>query len=372
MTLGYLDCPSGVAGDMWLGAMVDAGLAPARLAEGWRRLPRQVATVKFKSVRRSGIAALAVDVKPRIRFRSASETERFLRRGRWPASVRDAVIGTFQRLVVAERAAHGGTGGHHGDLLVSADTVVDLVGVCWGLSALGITALTVSPLPLGLVAPATAHLLKGLAVVPAPPAVRGEEIVTPTGAALVASLGAGRASGSFRVTATGAGAGRRDFPGIPNVVRLLVGTPMPAIGESQMSTADPMLWVVEANLDDCSPEWVAHAQAELLHRGALDAWVTPATMKKGRAGVILSALVPSDRLAAAEATMLSETTTLGVRRYPVARTVLPRRMVKRRTAFGPLRVKQAQRNGIWTGKPEFEDAARLARRRGVALRDVRV
>lgn len=226
MRLGYLDCPSGIAGDMWLGAIVDAGLAPARLADGWRRLPRPVASVTFARVRRSGIAALAVDVNPRSRFRSASDTARFLRRGRWPASVRGAVTRTFQRLVAAERKAHGGTGGYHGDLLNSADTVIDIVGVCWGMHVLGITALAISPLPLGVVAPATAHLLRGLAVRPAPPSVRGEELVTPTGAALAATLVSGDVP-PFRVTASGSGAGNADFHGSANVLRLLLGEPRP-------------------------------------------------------------------------------------------------------------------------------------------------
>jgi uncharacterized protein (TIGR00299 family) protein len=260
------------------------------------------------------------------------------------------------------------------------DAVFDVVGVCLALEGLGVDRVESSAVPLGgrnaagdtdarggssplLPAPATAELLRGYPVSGPPPF---GEATTPTGAALVTALADGFGPPpAMRLQAVGYGAGSRDPAGIPNVVRVLVGE------AAASAVTVERLVVLEANLDDLSPQLVAVAAAALLEAGALDAWVTPVVMKKGRPGFVLSALATPGRAADLRRVFFEATTTLGVREHEVERTALPRRIDTVMVAGAPVPVKVGLLDSApVTAMPEHDDLADLARTTGRSVRSL--
>jgi hypothetical protein len=252
------------------------------------------------------------------------------------------------------------------------DSIVDIVGTAIGLVALGVEHVYCSTLPLGsgtvrsqhgvipVPGPATMELLRGF------PARIGDgtgEVVTPTGAAIVAALATpGEAAPPMRVEAIGYGAGTRTLPDRPNVLRLL-------LGQAAAPLRADALVELAATIDDASPELYAHALDAVFAAGARDAWLVPAQMKKQRPGVVLHALADATARAAVAAAILRETTAIGLRWHDVERIVLPRREVSVQTAYGPVRVKIADApDGTPNVAPEYEDCRRIARERGVALK----
>ncbi len=311
--------------------------------------------------------------------------------------VRSRAGRVFERLASAESRVHGRS---VEDVRLheagADDAIFDVVGVCLALEALGIERVESSAVPMGgrerdvgarggdgtpplLPAPATAELLRGHPVSGPPPF---GEATTPTGAALVTTLADRFGSPSaMRIEAIGYGAGSRDPAGVPNVVRVLIGESIeePAAGDDRAAFGSELaedatlerLVVLEANIDDLSPQLVADAAAALLEAGALDAWVTPIVMKKGRPGFVLGALAAPRTAAAVRRTFFETTTTLGVREHHVGRTALPRRIDTVTVGGAPVRVKVGLLDGVRvTAMPEHDDLAQLARTTGRSVRSL--
>lgn len=372
----FLDAPSGLAGDMTIAALADLGVPRDVFADAWNALPLGGYHVHFSHKTVSGIVATHFDVhveeaQPHRTFGTIRD---LLTRASLGEGVRARAIRTFERLAEAEAKVHRmALEDVHFHEVGAVDAIIDIVGSAAGLEHLEADVVC-SPLPMGRGVVRAAH---GVLPLP-PPAVveclRGfqtydagidRELVTPTGAAIVASnaLRSERWP-SMSPEATGWGAGTMDLPDRPNLLRVVLGTPT-------LSVTEATHVVLEANLDDATGEIVAGAIETLLAEGALDAWAAPLTMKKGRPGVLLGVLCPASSADALSAVMLRETTTLGVRRLRVSRTERPRRMVEVETPYGRLPVKIAEGPfGPPQIKPEYDACAAAARAHGVPVRVV--
>ena len=380
MTVAYIDCIAGVSGDMLLGALIDAGVAEqemrARLAE--LRLPGFELAVR--RVQKVGIGALQVDVRvtDHATERHLSQILALVEESAIPTAVKRRAAAIFRRLGEVEAAIHGTSPERvHLHELGGIDTIVDVVGVLTGFELLGVERVVCSPLPLArgfvdsahgrlpLPAPATVALLEG---VPVTGAEVSGELVTPTGAALVTELAAEfGALPAMRVRATGYGAGSKERA-IPNVVRLMVGEAASAGGDA---TPSEELFIVETNIDDMNPELYDYVSARLFEAGALEVFTQPAAMKKNRPATLLSILCRPPQRAALRHLLFRETTTIGVREYPVQRYALARETRSVETAHGAIRVKVVRGAGLeprWA--PEYDDCRRAAEATGAPLQAV--
>jgi uncharacterized protein (TIGR00299 family) protein len=266
------------------------------------------------------------------------------------------------------------------DQLGEDDTLLDLVGITAALLDLGVGEIIVSPLPVGggtveshssripLPAPATLELLKGFIVRGEAGPEQADELVTPTAGAVLAALARSSARWpTMEVQAVGYGAGARDRPNIPNIVRAIVGRMEGGIEPSV--NLDRSLRVIEANIDDLSPELVSDATQHLRDRGAVDVWITPILMKKGRPGVIIGALCPAENQEAVTQAFFEATSTFGIRWYRVERSVLARHTSTVRLSEYDVRIKTGMYNGrIVSVKPEHDDVAEVARRTSRSVR----
>ena len=381
MRIAYFDCFSGVAGDMTLAALIHAGLDPAVLRDMIERLGLPGVTLHVESAKRHGIAATHVDVRidesEKKAHRHLPHIIDIIQRADFTEPVQAKAIDTFERLAEAEASVHGTTPDKvHFHEVGAADAIVDICGACLGLHTLEIEAVYCSPVPTGsgtvqcahglmpVPAPATAELLKG---VPIAPVEEPGELTTPTGAALVKTLVTEFGPlPEMRIEQVGYGAGTRIGKTRPNVLRVLVGEIAAAPDGETDSVA-----VLEAQVDDSDGQRLAYTVEQLLAAGALDAYLVPIMMKKGRPGQLITVLTPPAAVATTERILLSETSTLGVRRSTVWRTKLPRRFETVETPYGSLPVKVTSRPGgglqAW---PEYDDCAARAREHQVPLRQV--
>lgn len=383
MRVAHFDCFSGTSGDMTLGALIDAGVPEAAIADalGSLRLPIRLTVTRIK---RNGLACARAVVEAPVEDtnRHLPEIEDILARGSLSPAQLDLATRIFRRLGEAEAAAHGiPIEKVHFHEVGALDSIADIAGAAVGLDLLGVARFTSRGVPPGsgtvkcahgimpVPAPATAHLLQGVPLASA--AVTGE-LTTPTGAAILTTVVTQYTdSPEMTIERIGLGAGRKDFWEQPNVLRLLVGT-APDVSAGVAPESD-RVWLLETNLDDVSPEVVAYTLERLFAAGALDAWTQPIGMKKNRPGVLLAALAPETpgALAAVEAVIFRETGTLGVRRTPATRSKLAREAVAVDTPFGPVAAKRGTlADGTAQVTPEYEDCARVARERGVPLRVV--
>ena len=382
--VAYLDCASGASGDMLLGALVDLGLGLDELRAELRKLPLGGFRLESQRVHRAGLHATKVDViveHEHVQPHGHPHAERglaqileILEGSALERGVRERAAALFRRLAEAEAAVHGVPVAEvHFHEVGAVDAIVDVVGGCYGLAWLQADRLVASPLNVGtgsvtmshgtypVPPPATARLVSGVPVYGA-----GEgELLTPTGALLV--TGHASAYGSLppmRLQAVGHGAGSRETAGRPNVLRLLVG-------EDTAAGPSERVLVLECELDDMSPQLCGPLMDRLLAGGALDAYYTAVTMKKGRPGLLLSVLAPPERREVLEEVLFSETTTLGVRRQEWERTALARELVRVDTPYGAIGVKLGLRAGrVYNAQPEFDDCQRAAAARGVAVKEV--
>jgi uncharacterized protein (TIGR00299 family) protein len=379
--VAYLDMPSGISGDMFLGCLMDAGWPLAELEATIARLglPAGAVVLTQEPVMRGPLAAMLVTVNAAEgdQHRHLRDVLAIIDQGDLPEPVAARAKAVFRRLAEAEAIVHGiGVEEVHFHEVGALDAIVDIVGVCAGLHALGVTQLYAGALPLGegwaatahgripLPAPATLALLAA-AHAPTRPAPGAGELVTPTGAALLAELADFRQP-PLRLIRIGHGAGRKEFAW-PNVARLWLGDAESALGEIEQRT----LALLETNIDDMNPELYAAATAALFAAGALDVWLTPIQMKKGRPGVLLSVLAAEEQEVQLVAVLLRETTTLGVRVQPVRRYAAERAQYTVTTPYGAVRVKLKLVEGVAVGaKPEQDDCAQLAESSGVSVRQV--
>ena len=374
----YFDCSSGASGDMIVGALLDAGLSLRTLRRQLKRLKLPGYRVAAGKVTRRGIAGTKFDVVIDAReheHRRLKDVLDIVRRSTLSARVRSDVERIFRRLAGAEAKVHGTTPDKVAFHEVGAvDSIVDVVAAAVGLEQLDIGEVAVSPLATGsgtvecrhgrfpVPAPAVVELLKGFPVVP------GElemELTTPTGAAVLTTLGAhfGRMP-AMTIESVGCGAGTRDPAEMPNLLRVL-------IGEKPSRAESDRMWVLETNIDDMPAELFEVLFEKLFEAGVMDVFTTAIQMKKGRPAVKLSVIAPDDVRSRAEEIIFRETTTFGVRAYEVERRKLERESVRVRTRFGPIRVKLGRMHGeLLTASPEYEDCRRAAGRIGVALKQV--
>lgn len=388
--IAFLDMPSGISGDMFLGCLVDGGWPVAALEETIRQLhlPEGSWRVAQTPVMRGPLAAtlLEVDAAEGDHHRHLSDILAIIAQADLPEGVKARASAVFRRLAEAEAAVHGtSVEAIHFHEVGALDAIIDIVGVCAGLDALGVTQLYAGSVPLGegwantahgripLPAPATLALLTA-AHAPTRPAPGPGELVTPTGAALLTELATFRRP-SLRLQRIGLGAGRKEFAW-PNVARLWFGEEDSAPVDGTQASPDTLLEraamvVLETNIDDMNPELYSAASAALFAAGALDVWLTPIQMKKGRPGVMLSVLAPLEQEGRLAAVLLIETTTLGVRAQPVGRYAAAREMRSVATRYGTLAVKLKRVEGAVVGvKPEQADCARLAAEHAVPVRVV--
>ena len=392
MRIGYLDCAMGASGDMLLGALLGAGWAEAAL----RRLITELAVpvrIAVVNATRQGVPAVRVEVEEENppHSRTYPLLARLLAESPIDEGLRQDAAAALHRLACVEAAAHATPLEEvHLHELGGLDTLVDLVGVLAGVRALGLDRLMASPVNLGrgwvqtrhglvpIPAPATAALVEGM------PVYAGEseaELLTPTGAVLLATLVSGWGPlPSMRLQRVGTGAGKADLPRA-NVLRLFVGeawadaaTPAPVAGLREAGPAGErteQLAMLETSIDDLNPQIYPHLTSRLLAAGALDVMIVPAVMKKGRPGHLLRVLAAPEHARTLSGIMFSETTTLGVRRYDITRIALGRRMIDVQTAFGPVPVKIAEdESGVLSISPEFEPCRALAERHGVPVKRV--
>ncbi len=379
MKAAHFDCISGVSGDMTLGALLAAGWSEASLREIPARLKLEGVSIDVSSTRRGAFAATRVEVEAAGRqpHRHLHHIEAILGAADLPGVVRDRSLAVFRRLAEAEAEVHGSTIQKvHFHEVGAVDALVDIVGACAGLHELGVSTVTCSELPLGggtvlcehgripVPAPATALLLRGARVHLGPV---DAELVTPTGAALLASWvhSWDERMPSMQLERVGIGAGKREFPEHPNVLRVLVGQP------SSDAVAERMVTVLETAIDDENPQVLADLAQRLLDAGALDAMLIPAQMKKGRPGswlVVVGQPSESQRLAEI---ILTGSSTLGVRAREERRFELQRFQDAVKTEFGDVIVKVARLpDGSLRAQPEFESVRLAAEKSGQAPRTV--
>ncbi len=389
--MGHWDALFGISGDMALGSLLDAGadLAAVNRALGGLGVPGL--RVELGRVSRAGLACSQVrvvwDRAPEQHghepgrhgshvHRPYPHIRQLLEEADVAPVVRARAQAVFARLAAAEAAVHGTDPEHvHLHEVGAEDAMGDVVGVAAALEDLGIVEITASALPAGggtvsaahgtlpVPAPAVARLLVGWEMVPGPVAA---ELVTPTGAALLAALARPAASWpALRLEGGGWGAGQRDFPHHPNACRFVWGT-----REPQSPTLE-MLLELETHLDDQTPEQIAFVAERLFAAGALDVATSPLGMKKQRPGVRLWALVRPGESAAARAVLFAESTALGIRERPVRRWSLERSLERVTTPLGEVRVKVGREGAeVRNVAPEYEDCAALAREHGIPLKEV--
>jgi pyridinium-3,5-bisthiocarboxylic acid mononucleotide nickel chelatase len=374
MKICYLDAFSGISGDMTVGALADAGADTAALTEALTALGTG-ATFEFEKTRRGAIGATKFHVREQDHHhhhhRHLSQILAMLDAASLPARVKRDAAAVFQKLGEAEARVHQvPVESVHFHEVGAVDSICDIVGACLGFELLGIEEIQCSALNVGsgtvetehgllpVPAPATALLLEGRPVYARGPQV---ELTTPTGAALAATLAARFGTlPAMRVAATGYGAGGREFKTQPNVLRAIIGE---KTGASEATTVT----VIEANIDDSTPEVSGYAMERLLEAGALDATLSPLVMKKGRPGVLLRVIArPEDQEALARL-ILAETSTLGVRLYQAERRVEARRSIEIETPHGKVRMKVSEAGQF---APEYEDCRTLARASGVPLKQI--
>ncbi len=380
--VGWVDASSGASGDMFLGALVGAGVPLEVIRDAVDAVAPERVTLGVEQVTRNGFAAtrVTVAVGDSATHRSWADIRALLAAAPLAAGVRRRAVATFTRLAEAEATVHGSAVDDvHFHEVGALDAIADVVGACAGLEHLALDTLVVSPVAVGgghvgaehgrlpVPAPAVAELLRGFPSYGGPVDV---ELCTPTGAALLVANATGTGSQPPMTTRViGAGAGGRDPAGHTNALRLLVGTPTDSTGSTGSTTGGPLL--LETNVDDLDPRLWPAAIAALLAAGASDAWLTPILMKKGRPAHTLSVLVADDRADAVRREIFRHTTSIGLREQPVGKRALDRELVTVEVDGHQVDVKLARLDGeLLNLQPEYEHVATAAATLGRPVKDV--
>ncbi len=378
--LAYFDCFCGISGDMTLGAFIDIGVPLSWLKDSLEKLPLKDFDISVESIFRSGIKAQSVNVltKDNLKSRHYSEIKDLVQNSSLSQKVKQKSLEIFERLATAESEIHGQpkekvhfheTGG--------IDAIVDIAGTALCLEYLSIEKVIASRIPLGtgfvscqhgtlpVPAPATISILKG---VPVYGTKIPYELVTPTGAAIITSL-----ADSFEnipdmiVEKTGYGAGKRDLKTIPNLLRIIIGTPANHMSDYQQDRIS----IVETCIDDMNPEFFGFLMERLFEEGAIDVYLIPVFMKKNRPGTMMQVLCMENRKKSIINRILSETTSLGVRYYDVQRAKLVRKQINVKTTYGIIKAKEIQQsNGSFRIVPEYEVCKKIALEKNIPLRIV--
>ena len=377
MRIAYFDCFSGASGDMILGSLIDAGLSARRLREELKKLRIPTIKLKAKKVLKAGISATQVIVEGRDEKRSHRNLKEILRiveRSSVEAEVKKKSEEIFKRIASVESKIHQTPMEEiHFHELGGLDSIVDIVGSVWGLQQLGIEKIHVSKVNVGggfvkcehgilpVPAPATLSLMGGK---PIYSSGVERELLTPTGAAILTTLGSEFGPiPPIHVEKIGYGAGRDDLLH-PNVLRLIIGT-------SSSTSGNEKVVVIETNIDDMNPQFYDYLIEKLLALEVLDVFITPILMKKNRPGHLLTVICHSEKLPPVTKFLLRETTTLGLRWHEEERAKADREILTLRTQYGKIHLKLARWGGtIVNISPEYEDCKRLALEKGVPLKDI--
>jgi len=376
MRIAYFDCFSGASGDMILGSMIDAGLSSRRLGEELKKLHLPSIRLKVKKILKNGISATRVVVEGRETrpHRNLKELLKIVDRSRLGSEIKFQSREIFKRIASVEAEIHRKPAEEiHFHELGGLDSVVDIVGSVWGLGQIGVDEIHVSKINVGtgfvksehgilpVPAPATLALMKGK---PIYSSGVERELLTPTGAAILTSLGSrfGQLP-SMKIERIGYGAGWDDLPH-PNLLRLIIGTSTAISGEEKVT-------VIETNIDDMNPQFYDYVMEKLLAMGVLDVFMTPILMKKNRPATLLTIISPSEKLPSITSFLLRETTTLGLRWREEERSRTDREILSFQTRYGKIQFKLAR----WEGKivnlsPEYDDCKRLALRKKVPLKKI--
>lgn len=401
--LAYLECPTGIAGDMCLGAIVNGGVPLEYLIEKLKGLSlEQEYKLSAQTVHRNGQQATKVHVDlltdhhhhnehTHQQARHLPEISQLITTAQLPSQVEAWSLAIFRRLAAAEGAVHGISPEQvHFHEVGAVDAIVDIVGTCLGLDWLKIEQLYCSPLPTGGGTIRAAH---GQLPVPVPAVLklwemRGcpvysngieRELVTPTGAAIATTLAKDFGSPpAMNIQRVGLGAGDRDLP-IPNILRLWLGEAREREPHSNyLSNTSPYLEtisVLETQIDDLSPQAIGYVFEALFAAGAVDVFTQPIGMKKSRPGILLTVICHPEQMSSCEAVLFRETSTLGIRRSNQQRAILRREIQQVDTEYGVVRVKIAwtekeKQKTITNVQPEYEDCATLARLHNLSWREI--
>jgi len=378
--IAYFDCFCGISGDMTLGAFIDIGVPLSWLKDSLEKLPLKDFDISVESISRSGIKAKSVHVltKNKLKSRHYSEIKDLVQNSHLSRKVNQKSLEIFERLATAEAEIHGQPKEKvHFHEIGGIDAIVDIVGTALCLEYLGVEKVIASRIPLGtgfvscqhgilpVPAPATLSILKG---VPVYGTKISHELVTPTGAAIIASI-----ADSFGklpdmiVEKTGYGAGKRDLKTIPNFLRIIIGTQAIHISDYQKDR----ILVVETCIDDMNPEFFGFLMDRLFKEGALDVYLIPVFMKKNRPGTMIQVLCMENRKKSIINCILSETTSLGVRYYDVQRFKLVRENITIKTTYGDVQIKRITKpNGSVQFMPEYEVCKKIAIEKGIPLKTV--
>lgn len=372
MKIAYIDAFSGLAGDMVVGALLDAGADPAALVAALDSLGTG-ARFRAEKTKRAGIAATKfhIEFEDQKKHRHLPHIVKMIEAAPLPAQVQKDSVRVFEALGAAEAQVHGTSIEKvHFHEVGAIDSICDIVGACFAFHQLGVESIFCSAINTGsgtveadhglmpVPAPATALLLEGKPVYARGPAT---ELTTPTGAAIVAALGCGFGPmPAMTIERSGFGAGTKEFAGMANVVRVL-------IGESSSASESTLVSVLEANIDDSTPQVLGYAMERLFAAGALDVTLQPVYMKKQRPGTLVQVIAAPERQEELAALILTETSTLGLRITRAERRVEARHHVDVETGFGSVRVKVAAGGGA---SPEYEDCRTLAIASGRPLKEV--
>lgn len=373
--IAYFDTIAGVSGDMTLGALIDAGVPLEYLRDELTKLPISGYELEAKHVQHSGITAVKLEVVVSAKdthHRHYPDIKKLIETSTLSQRVKESALSIFRTLAQAEAKIHNTPVENiHFHEVGAIDSIVDIVGAVIGLDYLGVETVYSSPVKIGAAsttksahgiiptpAPATMEILRGYPVVFTD--VPGE-LTTPTGAAIVKTLSRGVLSTeTITFDAIGYGSGTKIFGALPNLLRV-------GVGATESPHPEEEITVIEANVDDMNPELYPHVIDKLLSTGARDAFLTPVIMKKGRPGIIITALCTPDIRDAAINVLLTETTTLGVRYRRMNRKTLNREEKTVETEFGSVRMKTVEVDGRTYTKPEFEDCKRIAEKFDIPL-----
>jgi pyridinium-3,5-bisthiocarboxylic acid mononucleotide nickel chelatase len=381
MKLAHFDCFSGISGDMTLGALVDAGADLATIKSELRHLDLKGWQISAERVKRGAIFGTHVKVESteKHHHRGLSAILELIDRAELAPRIKERATEIFRRLGEAEAKVHQvEIEKVHFHEVGAVDAIIDIVGAAVGFELLGVDEFSCSAFDVGAGTVKTAH---GILPVPAPATVellRGApsfssgvpcELVTPTGAAIATTL-ATRFSEMppMKIESVGYGAGSTELSDRPNVMRLLVGV---AIAMEKGEQWDPPITVIEANLDDMSPQIYGYFAEQALAAGALDVFSSPVQMKKNRPGLLVTLLAEPENLNRLIDLVFRETTTIGVRTHEVRRRTLKREIIAVETPLGEIRMKISRLNGtMLNAAPEYEDCQRLAAQKGIPLKEV--
>jgi pyridinium-3,5-bisthiocarboxylic acid mononucleotide nickel chelatase len=393
MKTAYLDCSSGISGDMCLGALVDAGASISKIRNELKKLAFDGYTISARKVKRSGISATKVDVvipkkahnhhhhHHHADARKWKDVQKIIKSSGLDESIKKRGLDIFRCLFEAEAAVHGEPIEQvHLHELGAVDCMVDIFGTLIGFDLLGVRKIIASPVNTGqgtvktahgilpVPAPATAVLLKGLPVYSSGVQF---ELATPTGASLVKGLAS--SSGPLPVMCIeniGYGAGSREIEGMPNALRILIGTEPSSLRPSEGHENDKVM-VLETNIDDMNPQYYESVMNHLFAAGALDVFLENIIMKKGRPAVKLTVITAEKDMDRISSVLFSETTTIGIRFQSAQRNILARETIKVKTQFGEVRYKISRHRGtIVTSTPEYEDLKLISEKRNIPIKEL--